>query len=56
MSGRPAPRVRPGTCFPWETKATELPEVTGDPALVKRVWEDVDGLANMFIWQILLSF
>jgi uroporphyrinogen-III decarboxylase len=56
MSGRPTGRVRPGVCFPWEDKAKELPEITGDKALVRKVWEDVDGLANMYIWQLLLSF
>lgn len=56
MAGWPTPRVAPGVCFPWEEKAKELPEITGDPALVRRVWEQVDGLGNMFIWQVLLSF
>ena len=37
-------------------KARELPEVTGDPAMVKRVWQQLDGMGNMFIWQLLLSF
>jgi len=32
---------------------TPLP---GDEALVEKVWDDIDSLANMFIWQILLSF
>jgi len=56
MAGRPAPRIRPGVCFPWEEKAKQLPAMTGDPAMVRRVWEDIDGLGNMFIWQCLLSF
>ncbi len=56
MEGRPAPRVRPGACFPWEIKAKDLPEITGDKALVKKVWEDIDALGNTYIWQLLLSF
>ena len=49
-------KLPPGVCFPWEDKARELPEVTGDPAMVKRVWQQLDGMGNMFIWQLLLSF
>jgi hypothetical protein len=56
LSGQPAPRIAPGVCFPWEEKARELPEITGDPAMVRKVWEGIDGLANTYIWQLLLSF
>ncbi len=56
LAGRPAPRVKPGICFPWEQKAQELPEITGDQDLVRKVWENVDALGNMYIWQLLLSF
>lgn len=56
MAGRPAPRVRPGVCFPWEEKVKTLPPITGDPNLIRQVWENIDGLGNSFIWQCLLSF
>jgi hypothetical protein len=56
MSGRPQPAVRPGVCFPWEQRLKELPEITGSQELIKRVWEDIDALGNMYIWQLLLSF
>jgi uroporphyrinogen-III decarboxylase len=56
MGGMAAPRIAPGVCLPWEVKASELPEITGDAAMVRRVWEQIDGLGNMFIWQLLLSF
>ena len=56
MSGHRVPPVKPGVCFPWEQKALELPEITGDKDLVRRVWENVDALGNMYIWQLLLSF
>jgi hypothetical protein len=46
----------PGTCVPWEEKQKEFARIAGDEAIVKRVWEDVDGLGYMYIWQILLSF
>ncbi|HWH71770.1 MAG TPA: uroporphyrinogen decarboxylase family protein, partial [Candidatus Sulfotelmatobacter sp.] len=53
--GQPS-RVPAGQCFPWDEKARDLPPVTGDTAMVQRVWEQIDGLGNMFIWQLLLSF
>jgi hypothetical protein len=56
MRGQPAPKVAPGVCFPWEDKLKELPEITGDPALMRKVWSDIDGMANTYIWQLLLSF
>ncbi len=52
----PAPRLSPGVCVPWAEKRTELPEISGEEALLQRVWENIDGLANMYAWQVLLSF
>jgi hypothetical protein len=46
----------PGTCFPWEKKAQELPPIQGDAELVRRIWEETDALAYLYIWQCLLSF
>lgn len=56
MSGRADPKIKPGTCIPWEEKVKELPNISGDEALVQRIWENIDALGNMFIWQCLLSF
>ena len=56
MKGRPQPRVRPGVCFSWEQRVKELPEITGSPELIRKIWEDIDGFGNMYIWQLLLSF
>jgi hypothetical protein len=42
--------------MPWEQKLKELPPLTGDAELARRVWNSVEGLGNMFIWQVLLSF
>jgi hypothetical protein len=56
-SPRPAnPRNKAGVCIPWEEKRAEIPEITGDPRLFQQIWENVDGLGNMYIWQCLLSF
>ena len=56
MPAAPATGVKPGVCLPWGNMERELPDITGNPDLVKSVWEDIDGLGNMFIWQCLLSF
>jgi hypothetical protein len=56
MAGRAAPKTPPGVCFPWPEKAKELPPVTGDPDMVRRIWEEIDALGNTYIWQLLLSF
>lgn len=56
MTDEPKVKRPPGTCVPWVEKRGELPQVSGDEELVKRVWEEVDALGYMYIWQILLSF
>jgi hypothetical protein len=56
MDGKPLTKRKPGVCFPWEEKAKELPAITGDADLVKRIWEGTDAFGNVFIWQVLLSF
>ncbi len=45
------PKVRPGVCLPFEEKL--LP---GDADLVRGVWNDIEGLAYLYIWHVLLSF
>ena len=47
---------RPGVCRPWEDKIRELPPIVGDAAIPKRIWEDIEGLAYLYIWHVLLSF
>jgi len=56
LANRTPPRIKPGICRPWEEKAKELPSITGDQDLVRRVWENVEALGNSYIWQLLLSF
>jgi hypothetical protein len=51
-----APRVPPGVCIPWEQKKQHLPPVIGDPAIPARIWNDLEGLAYLYIWHVLLSF
>jgi hypothetical protein len=56
LAGRPEPKVKPGVCFPWDSRVKDLPEITGDPAMVQQIWEDVDALGYTYIWQLLVSF
>ena len=46
----------PGICLSWEEIRKELPKINGDEELFKRIWEDNEALAYMYIWQLLLSF
>jgi len=46
----------PGVCVPWEDEAAHLPEITGDPDLIQRIWEANDSFGYMFAWQCVLSF
>ncbi len=52
----PTPSIPPGVCIPWEEKRKELAEIKGDESLIRRIWEDNDALAYMYIWQVLESF
>ena len=45
-----------GVCVPWEEKLRELPPISGDPALFRRIWDDLEGQAYTYIWHLLLSF
>ena len=56
MSDQGEPQRKPGVCIPWDEKLKELPPIPGDKDLVKKVWEDVDSLGYVYIWQCLLSF
>jgi len=47
---------KPGACIPWQEKLKELPEMTGDKELARKVWEDIDSLGYTYIWHCLLSF
>jgi hypothetical protein len=51
-----APAPRPGVCLPFEQKLAELPPIVGDTDLVRRVWDDIEGLSYLYIWHVLLSF
>jgi hypothetical protein len=46
---------KPGVCIPWEEKIKEYEKITGDAELIKKVWEDIDGLAYIYIWFVLIA-
>jgi methoxylated aromatic compound---corrinoid protein Co-methyltransferase len=46
----------PGACLGWEEKLKDFPSLSGNPDLVRRVWEEVDSHAYNFIWNLLLCF
>ena len=56
MSEQETPKIQPGVCIPWHEKRKEFPTITGDEEIVKRTWEEIDALGNMYIWQCLVSF
>ena len=56
MSEIPKPNRQPGICIDWDEKRKELPDIKGDEELFKKVWDNNEALAYMYIWQVLLSF
>jgi hypothetical protein len=56
MARIPVPNLKAGACMPWAEKRKELAPVQGDERILERVWDNVDTLANMYVWQCLLSF
>ena len=56
MSEKEKQKLKPGVCIPWEQKKKELPQISGDEELIRKVWEDIDALGYLYIWQCLLSF
>ena len=45
----------PGVCIPWEEKVKEYGKIAGDDKIVKKVWEDIDSLAYLYVWFCLIS-
>jgi hypothetical protein len=52
----PKTRMAPAVCVPWEDKKKEIPRISGDEGLARRIWEANDALGYVYIWQCLLSF
>ena len=56
MAEQKKQKRKPGVCVPWEEKVKELNEIKADKELVQNVWENIDGLGYVYIWQCVLSF
>ena len=56
MTQKQETKKEPGVCIPWQQKLRELPEIAGDEQLLRRVWQDIDALGYLYIWQCLVSF
>ena len=56
MTENKANQSKPGICLSWEEVRKELPAIRGDEELFKRIWEDNEALAYMYIWHLVLSF
>jgi hypothetical protein len=56
LSCPPADKPQPGECYSWRKKKVEIGDIEGDEELCRKVWQDIDTLGNVFIWQLLLSF
>lgn len=56
MNDEPKITQAPGVCVPWDEKKQEYPEIMGDEETVKRIWENVDTLGYLYIWNCLISF
>ena len=49
-------KTSPGVCLAWEEKLRDWPPLSGDAALARRVWEEVDLFAYTYIWNLVLCF
>lgn len=54
--GLPRPNSARGICLPFEEKLKSMPPVPGDVAIVRDIWNNIEGLAYLYIWHVLLSF
>jgi len=52
----PKGKTTPGTCVSWQEEVKNIPHASGDVKMLENVWNQIDGLGNVFIWQWLLSF
>ncbi len=48
--------LRPGVCIPWEERRKEYEQMMGNEDIVKKAYEDLDLLAYLYIWFVLIQF
>ncbi len=47
--------IKPGVCIPWEEKIKEYPTILGDPKILQKSWEEIDGLAYLYLWFVIMQ-
>ena len=47
--------IQPGVCIPWEEKVKEYEKIMGDEEVLQKSWQEIDMLAYMFIWFVLIA-
>lgn len=50
-----AQKLEPGICIPWEEKIKEYEKILGDEKVVQKSWEEIDTLAYLYIWFVLIA-
>jgi hypothetical protein len=48
-------KTAPGVCIPWEEKIKEYEKIMGDEEVIKKSWEEIDTLAYLFVWFVLIA-
>lgn len=49
-------KPKPGELIPWEEKIKEYEQILGDEKILKKAWEEIEVLANRFVWFCLTDF
>ncbi len=53
---KPQAPPKPGACIPWVLRVKEYATILGDEEVVRKVWEETDLLAYLYIWANLIQF
>ena len=48
-------KTEPGVCIPWEEKVKEYEKIMGDEEVLQKSWEEIDTLAYLFVWFVLIA-
>jgi hypothetical protein len=47
---------KPMTCMDWEAKRAEIENAIENEELTKKIWDDCESMAYIYIYHVLLSF
>ena len=48
--------LNPGELIPWNIRKEEYSQILGNEDIIKKEWDEIESLANRFIWAILTDF